>query len=111
MRGTQGLDGGGGGGVAGHHQQVAAHAGEFATDRQHAALDLLVALVAVGHVGGVGVVAEIGPRQGLDQCRQDRKAAEARIEDANHAVKAGTRTADGVTVAVGASRQRRKARR
>ena len=33
------------------------------------------------------------------------------IEDANHAVKAGTRTADGVTVAVGASRQRRKARR
>jgi hypothetical protein len=53
-------------------------------DRQHAALDLGFALVAVGDVGGVGVSSGNPIAAGLDQRGQYRQAAKAGIEDADH---------------------------
>ena len=72
-----------------------------AADGQHAALDLFLALVALGHVGGIGVVAEVGLWQGTGQRREYRETAQAGIENADHDSIGGANADTRGTVAIG----------
>ena len=54
-------------------------------DGEHAPGDEVIRLVAVGHVGGVGQIEQVGTRQSPCDGVQHRQTAESGIEDANHA--------------------------
>ena len=86
---AQGADGGSGGGVAGDDQHAAALCNQVFANSNNPAADKVVGLVAVGHMGCVGKVEQVSAGQRASNCREDREAAEAAVEDANHWVDRG----------------------
>ncbi|CUJ46925.1 Uncharacterised protein [Achromobacter xylosoxidans] len=79
MAGAEGGDGGGRGGVAGHHHGLGPARHQVVGDGQRPLLDVLLRLLAVGHVGGVGHVQQVLVRQGLADGAQHAQSADAGV--------------------------------
>ena len=76
-------DGMGGRCIAGNDQQAAAAFDQMMPDGQHPAANEVVVLVAIGNMGGVGEIGQIGLGQGTGDRGKHRKAAQSGIEDAD----------------------------
>lgn len=81
---AQGLDGGDGGGIAGDDEGAAALGYQVGTEGQYSGADEGFRLVAVGHLGGVGEVEQIGLRQGAGDGREYRQPTQTRVEESDH---------------------------
>ena len=84
MLAAQGAHGGRRGGVAGDDDGAAAQSREMPADGQDAGTDERVGLGAVGQMGGIGEIDQIGARQGAPHRREYRQAAQPGIEHPDH---------------------------
>ena len=73
-----------GGGIAGDDDDRTALFHKVVADGQYAPADEGIVFVAVGQVGGIGEIDEIGLWQGAGNGCQNRKAADATVKNTNH---------------------------